>query len=45
MPVKTRTAFFRHGSYLYECAYSADAREYAAHAQAFERVLASLRFQ
>jgi hypothetical protein len=43
--VKTRTVLLRRGPYLYEIAYSADAREYAAHAQAFDRILASLRFQ
>ena len=45
IPVKTRTVFLRRGAYLYEVIYSADAREYAAHAPAFERVLASLRFR
>ena len=44
IPVKTRIVFLQRGRSCYEIAYSADAREYAAHAPAFERVLASLRF-
>ena len=44
IPVKTRTVFLRRGRAYYEIAYSADAREYAAHLQVFERLLASLRF-
>ena len=44
IPVKTRALFLRRGAYLYELIYSADARDYAAHAPVFERVLASLRF-
>lgn len=45
IPVKTRTVFLQHGSSRYACSYSADAREYAAHVQVFDWVLASLRFQ
>jgi hypothetical protein len=45
IPVKTRAVFVHRGPYRYELIYSADAREYAAHAPAFDRVLASLRFR
>jgi hypothetical protein len=45
IPVRTRTLFLRRGTFAYEVVYSADAREYATHQDAFERVLASLRFR
>ena len=45
IPVKTRTVLFRRGASLYELIYSADAREYDRYAGAFDRLLASLRFE
>lgn len=45
IPVKTRTVFLEKSPYLYELRYSADAREYGQHSQAFERLLKTLRFQ
>lgn len=44
IPVKTRTLLLQRDRSLYRIAYSADAREYDAHAGAFEKALASLRF-
>ncbi len=45
IPVRTRTLFLRRGGYAYQVAYSADAREYAAHLGEFDALLASLRFR
>lgn len=45
IPVRTRSLFLRRREYAYHVAYSADAREYAAHEDAFDAVLASLRFR
>ena len=45
IPVKTRTLFAQKGPYLYQITYSADAREYDLHAQAFEQLLKTFRFQ
>ena len=45
IPVRTRTLFLRRGEYAYEVSYSADAREYASHQDAFDELLASLRFR
>jgi hypothetical protein len=45
IPVRTRALFLRRRGYAYYVAYSADAREYAAHEDAFNALLASLRFR
>ena len=45
IPVKTRTVFIQNGSYLYQIIYGADVRDYGLHAQAFEHLLKTLRFQ
>ena len=42
--VRTRTLVLERPPYLYEVAYSADAREYPRYASTFERLLASLQF-
>lgn len=45
VPVTARTVFFEKAPYLYEVTYSADSREYEQHAQAFEHLLTTFRFQ
>jgi hypothetical protein len=45
IPVKTRTVIFQREAYVYQLTFSADAREYDQHAQAFEQLLQSFRFQ
>ena len=45
IPIKTRTVFLEHGAYLYELIFSADAREFPRHAEAFERLVTTIRFR
>lgn len=45
IPVKTRLLFLEKDPYLYELIYSADAREYERHSEAFERLIKTFRFQ
>ena len=45
VPLKERRIFIEKHPYLYELTYSADAREYDRYAEAFERVVKTLRFQ
>ena len=43
--VRARTVFLQRDGYAYDITYSADAREYASHQEAFDELLASLRFR
>lgn len=43
VPVKTRTVILEKSPYLYQLTFSADAREYDLHANAFDRLLNSFR--
>lgn len=45
IPVKSRTVILQRDSSVYQLTFSADAREYDQHAQAFEQLLQSFRFQ
>ena len=45
VPLTERRIFIEKSPYLYELTYSADAREYDRYAEAFERVIKTLRFQ
>lgn len=45
IPVKAHALFLEKDPYLYELIYSADAREYDRHADAFEQLIKTFRFQ
>jgi len=45
IPVTTRTLFLEKSPYLYQLVYSSDAREYDQHAESFDHLVSTFRFQ
>jgi hypothetical protein len=43
IPVRTRSAYFEKGGRIFELSYTADEREFDAHAAAFDRLVATFR--